>query len=1294
MEVRNKTNRKQKLSPARNRKNKVLGRPHSNLSYQQLEERLALDATFSATTTSFTDGTFSRILTIDSFDDVNSDLTIDQGNVSINGGASEDAYIFTLGAGTFIDGGGTPGAGFEIDGNTLKISAGVFGARGASVVLDGSVGVDFVELSQVDVLEQIEFEFLGVSNFQNVGNSLSLNVTGDVNLDNLSVVDNDPAIAAPTMPDADLSVTTTGRILVRKALSNSIENIDSEINLIATGENSDVDIRANVSTNEGSILVSAGAEVRLGSIGTTGSLTSADAGSISVIANTDISSNNNGSITMRNGTFLNAGSGEVTLSTAGSRGGDIRLSSITTSNATSNAVTITSSREVIDNDDANPDIVADSPGAVVNISAVLGVGHRNPLEVEVDSINAENSISGNIELVEGIDGGNINILNLDNQATFGNISVQTVNGTLSLAAGAGGIDAVIGTVTLDANGIGSNVFANSAITTSAGSVRIEADGDVVINASVSTSGGDVDISAGDDIDFGVGGLISSDDGLVTLSADTDGDDNGAIITPESGRLVVTTNSDTVDAFDLETSLREAINSANNSEGPDTITFDESVFIGGAASVIRLTQGELVINEDLSIDGSSGTAVVVSGDAAGNDATLPGTFITDIDASLVTDPAFDPTDPDSPPAIEASLLADNTPVLNFQSLETLTLTNLTVTGGRTSRRGGGIFSDSGSVVLNSSSVSGNIGSGEYRDISFFDPYRAGPYGYGVQVEYTVFERSGGSGLFIGSGDLTLTNSTVSGNGFDNSTFMGLVTNDVRGGSGGGILMGTGDLVITNSTISGNSTDGRGGGIFKGGPSSATITNSTINGNSSTGNGGGFYTGFRNVVTLTNTTISGNHANGEGAGIFSLAGYITLTNSTVVDNSASERGGGISIPVGESLTIINSIVSGNTDNGDAPDVFPSYQAGDLMVVQHSLIGDITGSGITASTGSGNILNQQAMLGPLADNGGLTLTHALLEGSPAIDAGSNALAVDGNGNPLTTDQRGEARIESGTVDIGAVEFGDPFLLGDANLDGMVDFDDISPFITILASDTFLDQADTNRDGIIDFDDISPFITLLATGGTAQSNQGASSFLAVPETASGSSVEPDSIVVTSPVSSSDSGRTISEPFLISIASPVEVPATAYTAAAKSISADTLNSAKSQNRTATAISPSASLALVNNSVALPVVEKSEAPNVDAIVASATPVDIYIGPVTPVFFNRDIVADQNSSLIRSETNEPLATLGSLKGSGPGFSYEQHPATSASIEQTLWTAAELFDTHPESLDDVFDFEFEESLTDLI
>ena len=115
---------------------------------------------------------------------------------------------------------------------------------------------------------------------------------------------------------------------------------------------------------------------------------------------------------------------------------------------------------------------------------------------------------------------------------------------------------------------------------------------------------------------------------------------------------------------------------------------------------------------------------------------------------------------------------------------------------------------------------------------------------------------------------------------------------------------------------------------------------------------------------------------------------------------------------------------------------------------------------------------------DNGGPTQTHALLPGSPAIDSGDNALAVDANGSPLINDQRGLAfdRIFGGTVDIGAFEFApSAFVLGDSNQDGVVDFGDIPAFISVLQSGIFLDEADINGDGVVDFADISFFIALL---------------------------------------------------------------------------------------------------------------------------------------------------------------------------------------------------------------------------
>ena len=136
------------------------------------------------------------------------------------------------------------------------------------------------------------------------------------------------------------------------------------------------------------------------------------------------------------------------------------------------------------------------------------------------------------------------------------------------------------------------------------------------------------------------------------------------------------------------SLREAITASNNTTGDDTITFDSSVFTGGANSLIRLTQGELEITETLTIDASMATDVTITGDANGDDVTLPGTFITDVDASIGSD-VFD----------RNGLLNDNSRIINFSvTTGDLTLSDVTITGGRTTGSNGTTDSGGGISLL--------------------------------------------------------------------------------------------------------------------------------------------------------------------------------------------------------------------------------------------------------------------------------------------------------------------------------------------------------------------------------------------------------------------------------------------------------------------------------------------------------------------------------------------------------------------------------------------------------------------
>ena len=197
----------------------------------------------------------------------------------------------------------------------------------------------------------------------------------------------------------------------------------------------------------------------------------------------------------------------------------------------------------------------------------------------------------------------------------------------------------------------------------------------------------------------------------------------------------------------------------------------------------------------------------------------------------------------------------------------------------------------------------------------------------------------------------------------------------------------------------------------------MTNCTISGNSTTGQGGGFFiSNGPNSTTLTNCTISGNTSVSDGGGLLNY-GNTTLTNCTVYGNTAGGYGGGLHIdPASNPESIVtfgNTIVAGNTTGTSGPDVFVS---GSVVSQGNNLIGETDGSsGWVGSDLTGTVAAPlDAVLAPLGNYGGPTQTMALLPGSPAIDAGNNALIPAG----VTTDQRGFDRVVNDTVDIGAFE------------------------------------------------------------------------------------------------------------------------------------------------------------------------------------------------------------------------------------------------------------------------------------
>lgn len=180
----------------------------------------------------------------------------------------------------------------------------------------------------------------------------------------------------------------------------------------------------------------------------------------------------------------------------------------------------------------------------------------------------------------------------------------------------------------------------------------------------------------------------------------------------------------------------------------------------------------------------------------------------------------------------------------------------------------------------------------------------------------------------------------------------------------------------------------------------------------------------MLTLTNTTVSGNTTGdsdsttqgGYGGGIFSgISNHLTLINCTVSSNQAGSGGLGSGIRNEGTADLEDTIVANNTvtGGGSGPDLSGSFNSQD-----YNLIKDISDASFAGTT-THNITGVDPLLGPLAANGGPTLSHALLVGSPAIDAGNSVLTTDQRGQPRPVDdQTVENAVGGNASDIGAYE------------------------------------------------------------------------------------------------------------------------------------------------------------------------------------------------------------------------------------------------------------------------------------
>jgi hypothetical protein len=254
-----------------------------------------------------------------------------------------------------------------------------------------------------------------------------------------------------------------------------------------------------------------------------------------------------------------------------------------------------------------------------------------------------------------------------------------------------------------------------------------------------------------------------------------------------------------------------------------------------------------------------------------------------------------------------------------------------------------------------------------------------------------------------------------------TLQGLTIRHGNVADAGGGLLNEGTLTLINSTVSGNAATYGGGGLHNY-FSTLTLINSTVSGNTARVGGGLF--NYLGTLRLTNSTVSGNAATYGGGGLFNTGsnlfnagvGTLTLINSTVSGNAA-EVGGGLytynwftycDCSGYAEVGLTNSIIANNPNGGNCHNSsFPSSHGYNL---------DSDGScRLTDPTDRPSV---DPFLGPLQDNGGPTFTHALLPGSPALDA--IPWGTNGCGTTLVGDQRWQARPHAvgGACDIGAYE------------------------------------------------------------------------------------------------------------------------------------------------------------------------------------------------------------------------------------------------------------------------------------
>ena len=493
-------------------------------------------------------------------------------------------------------------------------------------------------------------------------------------------------------------------------------------------------------------------------------------------------------------------------------------------------------------------------------------------------------------------------------------------------------------------------------------------------------------------------------------------------------LEVETAADEINSNGL-CSLREAVINANNGDqsgstdcpagtppmvgDADAITFSPTtdgtpivLTLTGAGENAALT-GDLDVTDNLGIYGNGPDATIIDGN--GEDRIFDGQIV-------------------DPPLNQLSLIVES----------------MTLRGGASVERGGAIYvrDTSSALLVENARITENFVLG----VSL----TAG--GGGVWTEgHSLFRDTLISGNEAGAAP----GFGVLGGGINaNGNFAGrriTVTDNLASGSsapvlGGGLVLGGDEafVEVTDSIIRGNTAEGIAAGSAAGGglvvqdilipglgdASNIESTEISMNQALSEGGsaqGGGLYLGAPGTLHLRNTTVSGNQAGdaeadtARGGGIMVFDATLAMALTTITDNAvqsdSTRQGGGLLTDLG-SAGVINTLVANNTANGGTgPDCW-----GPVSSLGYSLLGSNSGCSWSADIGdqigdvTGGAPPIDPLLGPLADNGGSSRTHAPLAGSPVIDAGDPNSATcpveDQRGylRPIDGDNDGTARCDIG--------------------------------------------------------------------------------------------------------------------------------------------------------------------------------------------------------------------------------------------------------------------------------------------